>query len=413
MCNNLYYCVNLESRNHHEVMATVNLKHHFWSEEIDEEKEYPIVFLIRNYKTHSHINTGIKLKKKYFDKDKWIKKNAPGIINHIKKNAELQQKLADIQTFIIELTNTGEIRSMSAAAIKKRYEDSREKEKYNFTTYYKYCINTKKADKTKSVYEYTLKLIEEYSPGEIRFSDVNVRFLREFELWMIDKEMKVNSISIHMRNIRTVFNMAIDDDVVDLSLYPFRKFKIKSEKTVKRNLTIDEIRRLLDVNLSGVPRLSRDVFMLSFYLIGINLIDLVHLRKENIKAGRLEYKRRKTGKGYTVKLEPEAKKLIKKLSGTKYLINTLERYIDYPGAIKYIDKGLKKAAKQAKIDKPISTYYCRHSWATIASNLDIPKETISAALGHEIGSKVTGIYIDYDQSKVDQANRKVIDSIHS
>jgi hypothetical protein len=70
---------------------------------------------------------------------------------------------------------------------------------------------------------------------------------------------------------------------------------IKSEKTVKRNLTIEEIRRFKNFSLPGVPGLSRDVFMLSFYLIGINLIDLCYLTKKDIRSGRLDYKRRKTG----------------------------------------------------------------------------------------------------------------------
>ncbi len=54
-------------------------------------------------------------------------------------------------------------------------------------------------------------------------------------------------------------------------------------------------------------------------------------------------------------------------------------------------------------------YISRHSWATLAAELDIPKETISAGLGHEIGSDVTSIYIKFDQKKVDDANRRVID----
>ncbi len=151
--------------------------------------------------------------------------------------------------------------------------------------------------------------------------------------------------------------------------------------------------------------------MLSFYLIGINLIDLAYLTKDNIRAGRLEYKRRKTGKEYSIKLEPEARKLIKKLQGKTYLICLSERYKEYNTVKKEINKKLKVAALKAKLDKDITTYYCRHSWATIASKLDIPKETISAALGHEIGSNTTAIYIEYDMNKVDQANRKVIDSL--
>lgn len=54
---------------------------------------------------------------------------------------------------------------------------------------------------------------------------------------------------------------------------------------------------------------------------------------------------------------------------------------------------------------------CRHTWATIAAGLDIPKETIAAALGHSIGNPTTSIYIDFNQAKVDEANRRVLDFV--
>lgn len=66
-----------------------------------------------------------------------------------------------------------------------------------------------------------------------------------------------------------------------------------------------------------------------------------------------------------------------------------------------------------RLQAGLTTYWARHSWATIAASLDIPKETISAALGHQLGSTITSIYIDFDQAKVDRANRQVIDYILS
>jgi integrase len=390
-------------------MATVNII--LWDYHESQDGKYPVTFVIRNKGTNAKLQAGVKIEKKFWNKSKWIKKGAPGILDHQFTNAQLQQKLADIQTFITNLTHSGEIYDMSAAQIKQRYIAQKEKEKYDFNTYFKYFIGTKQNEKTKQTYQHTLDTFEKFAGGQKHFIDIDPKFLQEFGRWMIEKGMSINTVGIHMRNIRSVFNSAINTEIIDLGLYPFRKYKIKKEKTIKRNLTIDEIRRFKDIDLSGVPGISRDVFMLSFYLIGINLIDLSHLTKKNIQNGRIEYKRAKTGKYYSIKLEPEAKRLIKKLSGRKYLINIIERYQDYDGVKKEINKKLKVAAKKAVINKPVSTYYARHSWATIAADLDIPKETISAALGHEIGSEITGIYIDYNLRKVDEANRKVVEKI--
>ena len=81
------------------------------------------------------------------------------------------------------------------------------------------------------------------------------------------------------------------------------------------------------------------------------------------------------------------------------------------GAVDRVGRGGRKVREPLFPD--ISSYWSRHTWATIAASMDIPKETISAALGHEIGSAVTSIYIDFDQRKVDEANRKVIDALAS
>jgi integrase len=372
---------------------------------------YQIVYKIANRGTHSHLSSGITIPEKYWDEKKLIKRNAPGIQDNSYTNAQLNKDLSEIQAFITSLTSSRQIYDLTASQIKERYLKEKTNNSYDFNTYFDYYLETRKADKTKDTYRYSRNTITGFHTDSLLFSDVSVKFLRDFEKYLIDKGIGINSISIHMRNIRTVFNAAIDDDIIDLSLYPFRKFKIKKEKTKKRNLSIEEMKIIRDVELKGVPSLARDIFMLSFYLIGINLIDLAYLTKDNIRAGRLEYKRRKTGKEYSIKLEPEARKLIKKLRGKTYLICLAERYKEYDSVKKEINKKLKVAAQKAELNKQVSTYYCRHSWATIASKLDIPKETISAALGHEIGSDTTAIYIEYDMNKVDQANRKVIDSL--
>ena len=63
------------------------------------------------------------------------------------------------------------------------------------------------------------------------------------------------------------------------------------------------------------------------------------------------------------------------------------------------------------LEKKVTTYWARYSWATYAAELDIPKDTISEALGHKYGSSITGVYIKFSRDKIDVANRKVIDYV--
>ena len=239
-------------------------------------------------------------------------------------------------------------------------------------------------------------------------------------MWMIKSGMKTNAYAIHLRNIRSVFNYAIDNEYT--TLYPFRKFKIKKEETRKRSLSVEQLQILKDYPCEEYQVRYRDIFMLMFYLIGINAADLFLAKPDSIENGRLEYKRAKTGKLYSIKIEPEAMEIINRYRGNSYLLNIMDEYKDYRNFLHRMGIALKEIGNMERVGrggkkvreplfKDLSSYWSRHTWATIAASIDIPKETISEALGHSIGSEVTSIYIKFDHKKVDEANRRVIDHI--
>lgn len=148
--------------------------------------------------------------------------------------------------------------------------------------------------------------------------------------------------------------------------------------------------------------------MLSFYLIGINNGDLYEV-KEIGADGRIRYSRAKTHRQYSIRVEPEALSLIEKLKGQNRLINLADRYRNTKSLNKQLNLGLKEIGKAVGIPDLIM-YHARHTWATIAARLEIPKETIAAALGHS-GGTVTDIYISFDEKKIDDANRRVLNAI--
>ena len=211
--------------------------------------------------------------------------------------------------------------------------------------------------------------------------------------------------------------------MTSLNSYPFYKYKIKKEATAKRSLSIEQLAEIADMELPSHQKRYRDLFMLSFYLVGINMADLLNLKPENIRDGRLIYKRHKTSKIYDIKVEKEALDLIDEYRGKTYLLKFLETS-KYDNIFRRMNRGLKTLGpeiiindrgKKQKSDKYkyLSSYYARHTWATIAAYLDVPKETIAAALGHDMGNTTTAIYINFDQRKVDDANRAVLDYLAS
>ena len=140
--------------------------------------------------------------------------------------------------------------------------------------------------------------------------------------------------------------------------------------------------------------------MLSFYLIGINLADLLALPKDCIVNGRLQYKRAKTGKNYSVLVQPEAQAIIDRYPGKTHLLSFGEKV-----------KGFRQNCNALlnTLEPGLTWYWARYSWANYAVDLDIPKDTISEAMGHKHGSTVTGVYIKYSLDKADKANRQVLD----
>lgn len=342
--------------------------------------------------------------------------------NHKAKNISLRSLINRAEETIYSLEREGKLKGTSDERLKHLIEQSitqKEEKRNTVLDLFDEFIASKTKRSTIELYELTKSKIERFS-GNCSFGEIDKKWLINFENFMLSAGMSTNTRSIHMRNLRAIFNYAIDEEITDN--YPFRKFSIKKEETRKRALTVEQLRVLRDYPCEGYQQKYRDMFMLMFYLIGINSVDL--LEAKELKGERLEYRRAKTNKLYSIKVEPEAMEIIERYSGKNHLLDVLDKYNYYKDFLHRMNNGLKRVGeveisgrggkkKITPLFPDISSYWARHTWATIAASLDIPKETISAALGHEIGSPITSIYIKFDQNKVDEANRKVIDYVNS
>jgi integrase len=268
--------------------------------------------------------------------------------------------------------------------------------------YMRMYADTKSKKNTKSVFSSTISRLLQFSPSaeKLTFDSVNPMWLRQFDKWLSEHGCpSVNARSIHLRNIRTVFNAAIDDGIS--TNYPFRKYRILNEQKQNTGIGISALRTIMQLDLDGELKNARDCFMLAFYLIGINMADLILLETSGNK---VIYNRQKTGKLYEFRLQPEAKLLLPALDWAKHYKNTHSLVI-------MINRHLKQIAKMVGLPS-LTTYDARYTWANIAAGLDIPKETIAQALGHA-RITVTDVYITFDRSKIDKANRQVIDFVFS
>ena len=387
---------------------------------------FPLKIRILHKKQNAYLGTGVRIAPEQWDAENGI------VVSHEKAktyNSILRSKWGRADTVVNNLDISGAIAKYTAVQLKEIIENGGqipdEKEPVgNFVEVFTACINLKTKDNTRTSYEQSLKRMQEYDASlHLRtFEDIDFRYLEKFDAWLIERGVTQNSRNVYYRNIKAVFNRAIDEELT--SAYPFRKFKMRKQATKKRSLTIDELRTLRDYPCEEWQKRYVDIFFLMFYLIGINGADLFPARHAQVRNGRLEYERAKTYKAYSVKIEPEAQEIIDRYKGEEFLLSIMEeRSENYASFLQRMSKALKtigpcerKGRGGKKTHTPlfpeISQYWCRHTWATIAAELDIPKETIAAALGHDMGNTTTAIYINFNQKKVDDANRRVIDYLN-
>lgn len=288
----------------------------------------------------------------------------------------------------------------------------------SFTTHFQRFIDCKTNKGTRGIYKHTLDRIRLFDPhiDSKSFEDVDMQWLADFEAFCAKTASK-NARNIHLRNIRAVFNNAIDYEIT--AAYPFRRFKIRQETTRKRSLTVEELREVFNCPVEPYAEIYRDLFKLIFMFCGINAVDLHRLKQ--ISNGRIEYKRAKTGRLYSIKVEPEALEIIQKYQGSNGLLCIADRWSDHRNFRRQMNKALQVigarrkglGGKKGEGRWPeLTTYWARHTWATIARKIGVSLDDIALALGHSDGKhETTLIYIDDDEIRdaVDKANRRVLD----
>lgn len=260
-------------------------------------------------------------------------------------------------------------------------------------------------NKTKKNYSVTWNTIAQFDKTSetLLLDDISRDWLERYNLFLINIGNCHNTRTVRIRHIAAVFNYAIDNELT--TNYPFRRLDLSIEPTKKRDLKVEELREVFSANVKEKDRKLLDAFKVMFLLIGINVHDLYNLTRDNIVDGRLEYKRLKTGKQYSILIQPEVVEIMNRYPGKDRLFSFCEHYANASSFAMVTNILLKK------IRAGLTTYYARHTWATLAFKLGIPKDTISLALGHSFGVRVTGTYINADLSRVDEANRKVIDYV--
>jgi site-specific recombinase XerD len=248
---------------------------------------------------------------------------------------------------------------------------------------------------------------------DILLDKLDSDLIQRYETFLKQSGIMKNTVSCYMRSLRYAYNQAVKQGLTEQK-NPFASVYTGIDKTVKRAVNEDVILKLknLDLAENSCLALSRDMFLFSFYMRGISFVDMANLRKSNVQNGYIVYFRSKTRQMLTVKIEPCMQEII-----SRYEAQTVDDYLlpiftannrIHASQLRNYNKRLRRISEILGLDKPISSYVSRHTWATIALRRGIPVEVISESMGHE-NEATTRIYLaSLGQTVVDSANAEII-----
>ena len=281
---------------------------------------------------------------------------------------------------------------------------------------------------TAHVYRSSLNAIIAYrGKGDFTFHEVTPEWLKGFEIHLRSRGCSWNTVSTYMRTFRAVYNRAVDSGKAAYIPHLFRSVYTGTRADRKRALDTEDMQKVFtkfpqSSSVSYDMRRTQELFVLMFLLRGLPFVDLVYLRKSDLHDNIITYRRRKTGRPLSVTLTPEAMAILKRYmsrdSLSPYLFpilssreGTKEAYREYQLALRNFNRQLMLLGKILEIGDKLSSYTARHTWATTAYYCEIHPGIISEAMGHS-SITVTETYLKpFQNKKIDEANKKVVDFI--
>lgn len=268
-----------------------------------------------------------------------------------------------------------------------------------------------------------LRFKEFRADADLTFDQLTPGMIEEYEAWLTNRGLMQNTIRFYLRTLHTLLYKAIEEGLLSDDNKLFSRVRLAYVPTNKRAISAEEIRAIQQLKLppDSIMEFARDLFMFSFYTRGMSFVDIAYLKKKDLRNGLLSYCRKKTNQQITIAWEQELQDIVDRYSAqtenSPYMLPIIKNmdeteYVQYKRMQVNVNRALKRIGTMAGLKLPITMYVARHSWASIARDMDISISVISEGMGHQ-SCKTTQIYLDtLDTSKINEANRKIIGEIN-
>jgi integrase len=385
--------------------------------------QYPIVLRIIKSRKIKIITLGMDCDKSNWDsKTSQFKKSTP---NHIQKNLVLT-KLKQKAWTIIDQFNIDEV-DFTLNQFEEKFR-GKESSKITVLEFWNDKISDlNKVGRTgnaRSLRGSKNSFFSFCKNQKILFKEITVEMLDKFETHLRITGSNDGGIGVRMRELRAVYNDAIKKGVVDEKYYPFKKYKVSKLKGqgFKKALLRSEVKLIENLDEEKYPHLveAKQLFVFSYYTRGMNFYDMMKLRWENVIDDKIVYTRSKTKGKFIIKILNPVQLILNHYKD----INTKTGYV-FPillhenltpiqienrkhKKLKRFNSDLKKIAGVLKIDKPITSYVARHSFATNLKHLGVSTDIVSQSMGHSNMAITTAYLKDFENDIVDDANEMLL-----
>lgn len=367
----------------------------------------PLKICVNKRSRSAYLKTGISLRPSEWDA------KSQRVINHPHRrqlNDQLQHFRLEAQEWMLPRIYSGEFADMNATQIKDALAEhifGKDKNVPPVRAYALAKIATRNAG-TRAVYETELGKWMRYDPDieKKRIDTISVQYADKFEKWLRERYAE-NTANTALSFFRWVMNCAIAEGWVTVN--PFAKRPTGYKAQHKRNLSADDMRRLLNCDpATDMERRALDAFRFSFLAHGINPKDISLLRVQHIFNGRIDTTRAKTGGPISVRITPELQDLIDRYCDGDYLLAWVGGARDYRHTMEDVNAALKGIAQRLGLP-PVTMYWARHTLASLLVELGYSVTLVGAVLAHLDKNNITMAYVSVSDKQIDDAMRAVTD----
>ncbi|MCH5599493.1 tyrosine-type recombinase/integrase [Niabella ginsengisoli] len=334
----------------------------------------------------------------------------------LQKNYKKVSYLSKADKIIETLKDTFTFEKFEKEFLVKPVKSTRNNSVIDALQSYKHILESEGRLKSRDTFQGTINWMKKFSEKKLPSWDVvNPAYLKKLDEFMKEKNLSDSSIGIYMRNLRTVFNIAISDKVVGQDLYPFgrNRYTPPATRNIKKALSLEDIQKLYTYTPeSEQESWAKDLWFFSYFANGLNIKDICLLKFSNLRESEIQFTRQKTKNSRKANLQNISVVLIDDLktilsrrakkNGTPndFVFDLLsskstqeEIYKTVNQTVKTVNKYMNRIAGKLKLNRLPTTNFARHSYSTVLKRAGVPIEMISENLGHS-SIRTTQIYLD-------------------